>query len=100
MRSHMDDSQRERLVSYLYDGLDDLYDQRFGFADGCSQSAPEVWLVRLLFAASIAYSGEDLEQKLLNAADSITATFRPGTSATERLDAAPRIGGGAPGEQL
>jgi len=83
----MDQSQRERLVSYLYDGLDDLYDQRFGFSDGRGQSA-EVWLARLLFAASIAYSGEDLEQKLLNAADSITATFRPGTSATERLDAA------------
>jgi len=38
----------------------------------------------------MAYAGEDLEQRLLNAADTIKATERSGASATERLDAAPK----------
>jgi hypothetical protein len=80
----MDESQQESLAGYLYDGLDDLYDQRFG----ARQQSAEVWLARLLFAASIAYSGDDLEPKLLNAADSIQATLRSRASTSDRLDAA------------
>ena len=80
----MDKSQRERLVGYLYDGLDDLYDERFG----SRQQSADLWLARLLFAASIAYEGDPLEQKLLNAANAIRGTLRPGVSASERLDAA------------
>lgn len=41
----MDTSQHERLMNYLYVGLDDLYDQRLGSADGLEQSA-DVWTGR------------------------------------------------------
>ena len=80
----MDEAQRARVVSYLFDGLDDLYDERWG----SRQQSADVWLSRLLFVASIAYSGEALEQKLLGAADAIKANLRGVSASPERLDTA------------
>lgn len=65
----MDRAQERRLFALLLDGLDDLYDQRFGGAvDADRPARTEIWLVRLLTAVGVALQGSVWETRLLDAA--------------------------------
>jgi len=48
----------QRLLSLVMDGLDDVYDQRFGAAVGfVRDTRAEIWLPRLLIAVGAALQG-------------------------------------------
>jgi len=61
------------------DGLDDLYDQRFGgLVGGERVTRAEIWLVRLLSAAGAALEGSTWEAWLLDVAAEMQGFMRSG----------------------
>jgi hypothetical protein len=85
----IDREQQQRLLNILLDGLDDLYDQRFGWPphrpDGPSA---EVWLERLLLTASLACDGSPWGKSLGDAAVKISQLLREEAGGTELNDRA------------
>ena len=84
MRYLMDEHQHQRLVSFLLDGLDDLYDQRYA----ARQQNAEVWLIRLLFAAGVAFKDTRWEGELVDAANALSTIVRSGGAPADVGDAA------------
>lgn len=86
----VDRQQEQRLLSLVLDGLDDLYDQRFGAPPHRSErdERAEVWLVRLLFAVSVALAGSTWETQMMSAASGIQELLRRGVSGADLSDAA------------
>ncbi|MGH1491746.1 MAG: hypothetical protein ACRBK7_20540 [Acidimicrobiales bacterium] len=81
--------QEERLLSMVLDGLDDLYDQRFGApVGGIRDTRAEMWLLRLLIAVAAALLGSQWEEQLLDVAAELQSLFRSGLAGTELTDAA------------
>ena len=73
----------------VLDGLDGLYDQRFGGPVGAiRETRAEIWLDRLLFAVAGALSGSRWEAPLLDVADQLGALIRSGIVGDELGDAA------------
>ena len=67
------------MLSIVLDGLDDLYDQRFGGRpDHIRPTHAEVWLHRLLITSSMALRGTPWERRLSGVADEIGALLRSG----------------------
>ncbi len=85
-----DPDQEQRLLSLVLDGLDDLYDQRFGGPAGQIErdERAEVWLMRLMIAAAFALQGSTWEPVLLGAADEIHTLLQSGISGNDFSDAA------------
>jgi hypothetical protein len=86
----MEDRQQEqRLLSLVLDGLDDLYDQRFGAAvGGVRDTRAHVWLPRLLIAVSAALHGSRWELQLANVADDMQSLGNRGLPDDDLLSAA------------
>lgn len=75
----VDQQQEQRVLSLVLDGLDDLYDQRFGGpVDQIRDTRAEVWLQRLLITSSLALRGTPWEHRLSGVADEIGSLFRSG----------------------
>jgi len=73
----------------VLDGLDDLYDQRFGGPVGDDRvTRAETWLVRLLTAVSAALQGSAWEMRLLDVAAEIQAFMRSGLRGDDLNDRA------------
>ena len=84
-----DREQEARSLSMVLDGLDDLYDQRFGApVGGARDTRAEMWLVRLLTAVAAALRGSSWETRLLVVAGEIEAARRRGLDGHELSDAA------------
>ena len=77
------------MLSQILDGLDDLYDQRFGApADRVRDTRAEIWLVRLLTAAGVALQGSTWESQLTDVAAEIQALLRSGLGGNDLSDGA------------
>ena len=86
----VDRQQEQRLLSLVLDGLDDLYDQRYGAPPHRSERDhhAEVWLTRLLIAVSVALEGSTWESQMMSAASAIQELLRSGVSGADLSDAA------------
>ncbi|MEM9894197.1 MAG: hypothetical protein AAF962_25370 [Actinomycetota bacterium] len=86
----MVDVEHERqMLSMVLDGLDDLYDQRFGAPVGAIRDTrAEVWLLRLLIAVSAAFGESPWASKLREAADEIRALMHEGLAGHQLNDGA------------
>jgi len=86
----VDRQQEQRLLSLVLDGLDDLYDQRFGAPPHRSErdQRAEVWLVRLLIAVGVALEGSTWETPMMSAASGMQELQRSGVSGEDLSDAA------------
>src|SRR4051794_31356168 len=85
----IDPKQQQRLLNVLLDGLDDLYDQRFGWPPHRANGpCTEVWLERLFCAASLALEGSHLEKPLGDATVAVGQLLRSGASGNELNDRA------------
>ena len=78
----VDRQQEQRLLSLVLDGLDDLYDQRFGPPPNRIEGdqRAEVWLLRLLIAVGVALEGSTWEAQMMSAASGIQELLRSGAS--------------------
>ncbi|MEM9654693.1 MAG: hypothetical protein AAGA65_21565 [Actinomycetota bacterium] len=86
--------REERLLSMVLDGLDDLYDQRFGAPVGrVRDTRAETWLVRLLIAVAAALSGSSWEAQLAAVANELQALRASGIVGDELGDAALAVTG-------
>lgn len=84
-----DRETEQRLLSLVLDGLDDLYDQRFGGpVGGTRDTRAEVWLVRLMIAVAAALRGSPWEATLLDVARLLQALRQRGLAGNELNDAA------------
>lgn len=72
----IDPEQQQRLFDLLIDGLDDLYDQRFGWPVGSTAPTVETWLPRLFAVGSLAVAGSEWETTLQEAADTVAKLIR------------------------
>ena len=86
----VDRQQEQRLLSLVLDGLDDLYDQRFGAPPHRAErdQRVEVWLMRLLIAVGLALDGSTWEPQMMSAASRIQELLRGGVSGEDLADAA------------
>jgi hypothetical protein len=83
----VDHQEEQRLFSILLDGLDDLYDQRFGGPVGHERyTRTEVWPVRLLIAVGVALQGSAWEPQLMNDAAEIPTLVRNGHTGNDLND--------------
>lgn len=85
----VDRQQEQRLLSLVLDGLDDLYDQRFGGSVGRRErdERAEVWLMRLLISVGVALQGSTWETQMMGVASRIQELLRSGVSGPDLNDA-------------
>ena len=85
----VDRQQEERLLSIVLDGLDDLYDQRFGAPVGRRErdERAEIWLMRLLTSVGVALQGSAWETQMMVVATRIEELIRRGISGQDLNDA-------------
>lgn len=85
-----DNEQQRQLLERVLDGLDDLYDQRFGWPphlNGGPQTV-EMWLIRLLVSTASALEGSEWEIQLRSVAAKLGELLRSGASREAINDAA------------
>jgi len=80
---------QEQLLEIVLDGLDDLYDQRFGWPPHLAGGPQrvEVWLLRLLRTTAAALTGSDWEVQLNSAAATIQGLLSAGEAEETLNDA-------------
>lgn len=80
-------TEEQLVLSLVLDGLDDLYDQRFGAPVGSDPvTRAEVCLLRVLVPSGVALAGSDWGPRLLRVADEIRAIMREGLRGDDLTD--------------
>jgi hypothetical protein len=77
------------LLALVLDGLDDLYDQRFGGLAGCRErdERAEAWLMGLLISVGVALQGSTWETQRMGVVTRIQELLRTGVSGPDLNDA-------------